>query len=284
MGVKVKNKRYKSLTGQAIIKYLLILIMLVIVMFPFLWLIISAFKVEKEIIGFPPKLFGTAYTLKSFQRIFQNIPLGTYIKNTVIFAVGATALSVLFDSAAGYAFARLHFKGKNQLFIFVLLTMMVPFQVMMIPLFLESHFLGLLDTYVGLILPRATSAFGIFMMRSYFAALPKDLEEAARVDGLNEGGIFFRIMLPLVKPGVMTLVIFHLMNNWNDLLYPIMMTSSTRMRTLSAGLAMFVGQHATTYYGPQLAGALLSVLPLLIVYIFFQKYFIASAAATGIKN
>ncbi|HIU77756.1 MAG TPA: carbohydrate ABC transporter permease, partial [Candidatus Pelethocola excrementipullorum] len=139
-------------------------------------------------------------------------------------------------------------------------------------------------TYAGLILPKATSAFGIFMMRSYFAALPKDLEEAARVDGMNEAGIFVKIMLPLIKPGVLTLTIFYLMQNWNDLLYPLMMTSSTKMRTLSAGLALFVGEHATTYYGPQLAGALLSVLPLLVVYIFFQKYFIASAATSGMKD
>lgn len=276
-----QSKTDKTLT---VVKYVFLIIVFIVVLFPLIWLVINAFKVEKEIIGFPPKLLGTSYTLKSFIRIFSSIPLAAYIKNTVIFAVGSTILAVLFDSATGYAFARLDFKGKDKIFILVLLTMMVPFQVMMIPLFLESHYLGLLDTYAGLILPKATSAFGIFMMRSYFAALPKDLEEAARVDGMTEFGIFWKIMLPLVKPGVLTLAIFHLMNNWNDLLYPLMMTSSTKMRTLSAGLALFVGEHATTYYGPQLAGALLSVLPLFIVYMFFQKYFIASVATSGMKD
>lgn len=280
MKFKHSNKE-KCLT---VLKYILLIVIFIIVLFPLIWLVVNSFKTEKEIIGFPPTLLGTEYTLKSFIRIFKNIPFGTYIKNTVIFAGGSTILAVLFDSAAGYAFARLNFKGKDKLFILVLLTMMVPFQVMMIPLFLESHFLGLLDTYMGLILPKATSAFGIFMMRSYFAALPKDLEEAARVDGLSELGIFTKIMLPLVKPGVLTLAIFHLMNNWNDLLYPLMMTSSTKMRTLSAGLALFVGEHATTYYGPQLAGALISIVPLLIVYIFFQKYFVASVATSGMKD
>ena len=279
--------KYKKNTGDKVllvVKVVLMALLIFMVLFPLLWLLVNSFKVEKEIIGFPPTFFGTTYTMKSFERIFRTIPMGSYIKNTVIFAVGTTFLAVLFDSMAGYAFARLKFKGKNVIFIFVLLTMMVPFQVMMIPLFLESNALGLLDTYAGLILPKATSAFGIFMMRSYFAALPKDLEEAARVDGMNEAGIFVKIMLPLIKPGVLTLTIFYLMQNWNDLLYPLMMTSSTKMRTLSAGLALFVGEHATTYYGPQLAGALLSVLPLLVVYIFFQKYFIASAATSGMKD
>lgn len=279
--------KYKKNTGDkvlVVVKVVLMALMIFTVLFPLLWLLVNSFKVEKEIIGFPPSFFGTTYTMKSFERIFRTIPMTNYIKNTVIYAVGTTFLAVLFDSMAGYAFARLKFKGKNVIFIFVLLTMMVPFQVMMIPLFLESNALGLLDTYAGLILPKATSAFGIFMMRSYFAALPKDLEEAARVDGMNEAGIFAKIMLPLIKPGVLTLTIFYLMQNWNDLLYPLMMTSSTKMRTLSAGLALFVGEHATTYYGPQLAGALLSVLPLLVVYIFFQKYFIASAATSGMKD
>lgn len=280
----MKYKKNSQDRILSIVKMVLMAFMIFIVMFPLLWLLISSFKLEKEIIGFPPVFFGSKYTLKSFQRIFDTIPMLNYIKNTVIFALGATALAVTFDAMAGYAFAGLQFKGKNVIFIIVLITMMVPFQVMMIPLFLESNALGLLDTYAGLILPKATSAFGIFMMRSYFAGLPKDLEEAARVDGMNEAGIFAKIMLPLVKPGLLTLVIFYLMQNWNDLLYPLMMTSSTKMRTLSAGLALFVGEHATTYYGPQLAGALLSVLPLLVVYIFFQKYFIASAATSGLKD
>lgn len=267
-----------------VLKITMIIALMVLVVFPLIWLILSAFKPEKEILAYPPTLLGTKYSLKSFERIFKNIPMALYIKNTVIFAFSTTALALLFDSLAGYAFARLNFKGKNYVFIFILLTMMVPFQIMMIPLFLESHFMGLLNTYPGLIMPKMTTAFGIFMMRSYFSQLPKDLEEAARVDGLREFGIYFKIMVPLVIPGLMTLGIFHLMNNWNDLLYPLMMTSNPRMRTLSAGLALFVGQRGTTYYGPQLAGALISIAPLMVLYVFFQKYFVASVATTGIKN
>lgn len=280
----MKKKFTNRIPISSIIKYLLLGIMIVLVLFPFIWLFAGSVKLEKEILAYPPTVFGTKFTWKSFQRIFSTIPIGIYLKNTVIFAIGSTVISLFFDAMAGYAFARLRFKSKNIIFVTVLLTMMVPFQVMMIPLFLESHFLGFLNTYIGLILPKATSAFGIFMMRAYFSQLPKELEEAARVDGLSEMGIFFRIMMPLVKPGLMTLGIFYLMTYWNDLLYPLMMTSDVKMRTLSAGLALFVGERATTYYGPQLAGAVISILPLLILYIIFQKYFVTSVSTTGIKS
>ena len=279
----MKKIKTGNLPG-VVLKYGILILCIVLVLFPIVWLFAGSVKLEKEILQYPPTLFGTKLSWKNFIRIFGTIPMGVYLKNTVIFAGISTLAALLFDSMSGYAFARLRFKGKNLIFIGVLMTMMVPFQVMMIPLFLESHFLGLLNTYAGLILPKMTTAFGIFMMRSYFAALPKELEEAARVDGVSEIGIFFKIMLPLVKPGLMTLGIFHLMNNWNDLLYPLMMTSETRMRTLSAGLALFVGEHAPRYYGPQLAGAVVSILPLLVLYIFFQKYFVSSVVSSGIKG
>ena len=278
----------KKYTGENIIlgfiKYIALCLLIAAVLFPLVWLFAGAFKMEKQILAYPPTIIGTKHSLKSFARIFKSIPMAVYLKNTVIFSVCSTSLALLFDTMSGYAFARLQFKCKNFLFIAILMNMMVPFQVMMIPLFLESHFLGILNTYPGLILPKMTTAFGIFMMRSYFSQLPKDLEEAARVDGLNEAGIFYKIMVPLVKPGLMTLGIFHLMNTWNDLLYPLMMTSDVKMRTLAAGLALFVGERATTYYGPQLAGAVISIMPLLVLYIFFQKYFVASVATSGIKD
>ena len=280
----MKKGKNMSCILSRIVSILILFSVFIIVLFPIIWLFSGSVKIERQILQYPPTLFGTKLTMKNFIRIFTTIPMGRYLKNTVIFAVGSTVCAVLFDSMSGYAFARLHFKGKNFIFICVLLTMMVPFQVMMIPLFLESNYLGLLNTYPGLILPKMTTAFGIFMMRAYFSELPKELEEAARVDSANELTIFFRIMLPLVKPELMTLGIFHLMNNWNDLLYPLMMTSDTDMRTLSAGLALFVGEHATLYYGPQLAGAVICIMPLLILYIFFQKYFVSSAVSSGIKG
>lgn len=261
------------------------LLLLAAIIFPFLWLFVSSFKLEKEIISWPPTLFSSTgtYTLANYTKVFNTIPLWKYIFNTVIFAGGVVLSQLLFDSMAAYAMARLHFKGKKLLSYLVLLAMMIPFQVYMIPLFFEVNTLGLLDTFWGLILPRMVMPFGIFLMRSSFVGLPRDLEEAARIDGVSEIGIFFRIMLPLVKPGLLTLAIITLMNNWNDLLYPMMLTSNPQMRTLSAGLALFTGENVFSY-GPILAGTVISIIPLLVAYIFAQKYFISGVAMSGMKE
>lgn len=263
--------------------HVLALMLLASVLYPFVWLVLSTFKSEGEIIRYPPTFFPAAIGFASYARVWRSLPLLTFFKNTVIFAGGVTAISILFDSMAGYAFARIRFKGRELIFSLILMTMMVPFQVLMIPLFLELFTFGLLDTYPGLILPRMADAFGIFLMRSFFVSLPKDLEEAARVDGLSEFRIFFRIMFPQCVPAVVTLCIFNLMGNWNDLLYPLMLTSSTRMRTLSAGLATLVGQRSVEY-GPTLTGTLLAVLPLIALYLFAQKYFVQGVATTGMKG
>ena len=263
-------------------KGICILVML-IVLIPFIWMVSMAFKTDAEILSFPPTFFPKEITWKHMISKWNRIPLMTYIKNTIIFAVGVAFVSVMIDSLAGYAFARIRFKGRNVLFSLILLTMMVPFQVTMIPLYIETYKFGLLNTFVGLILPRAATAYGIFFMRSFFLGLPKDLEEAARIDGLNEFGIYVKIMLPLCKSAFITLFIFVLMGNWNDLLYPMMMTSSTNMRTLPAGLAMFVGE-GLTEVGPSMAGAFISMLPLFILYCFAQKYFVQGIAVSGMKG
>ncbi|MBL1226102.1 carbohydrate ABC transporter permease [Enterococcus sp. BWR-S5] len=280
--VTVEKKR-KKVSVKKVLSIIGMLLVLFIIAFPFLWLILSSFKYEKDIISFPPKIFADNYTLDNYIKVWSTIPLLDYIKNTVIFAGGTVITSIFFDSLAGYAFARMNFKGKSALFYFVLLTMMIPFQVFMIPLFIEVNLLGLLDTYAGLIIPRMTTAFGIFMMRSFFITLPASLEEAARIDGLNEFGIFWKIMLPLSKPTLLSLAIFTLMNSWNDLLYPLILTSSSKMRTLPAGLALFTGQNIS-FYGPVMAGTVISMLPLLIIYIFAQKYFVQGTAMSGMKE
>ena len=273
----------KKMTWGKVASYTGILFLLVIVLHPFLWLFISTFKVEQELLKYPPTFFAEFYTLSQYMNVWDRIPLLDFFVNTVIFAVTVAVVSVFLDSMAGYAFARIRFRGNKLLFTLILITLMVPFQVLMIPLFVEVYKLGILNTYWGLILPRASSALGIFLMRSFFISLPKDLEESGRVDGLNEFRIYWNIMLPLCKPAMVTLGIFHLMNNWNDLLYPLMMTSSTEMRTLSAGIAMFVGQRSIEY-GATLAAATLALLPLLFVYAIAQKYFVQGVATSGLKG
>jgi len=273
----------RKLTWEKAGSYAGILLLLAAVLHPFLWLFVSTFKFEQDLLKYPPAFFAREYTFSQYIEVWERIPLLDFFANTVVFAVGVAVISVFFDSMAGYAFARIRFRGNRALYTMVLMTMMVPYQVMMIPLFVEVYKFGMLDTYAGLILPRAASALGIFLMRSFFVSLPKDLEESGRVDGLGEFRIYWSIMLPLCRSAMVTLGIFHLMNNWNDLLYPLMMTSSTDMRTLSAGIAMFVGQRAIEY-GATLAAAALSLLPLLIAYAFAQRYFVQGIATSGLKG
>ena len=272
-----------KITFIKVLEVISILILFICVLYPFLWLLLTTFKFDKDINSYPPHLFSEAYTVLSYIKVWQTIPLISFLKNTVIFAGCVTLISILFDSMAGYALSRINFKGKKQIRVLIMVTMMIPFQVLMIPLFIEDFKLGILNTQAGLILPRMADAFGIFLMSSFFVSLPRDLEEAGRIDGASEYRIFFRIMFPLCKPAIITLCIINLMGNWNDLLYPLMLTSTTDMRTLSAGLALFVGQR-TLEYGPTLAAATISMLPLIIAYIFAQKYFVQGIASTGLKG
>lgn len=273
----------RRISAASIIGKILCVLIAVTVLVPIIWLFVSSFKTDRDVIAYPPKFFPAVWTTVQYSDVQKSIPIFTLTKNTVFFAGGVTILSLLFDSMAGYAFARMQFKHKNLLFGIILLTMMVPFQVVMTPLYIEVYKLNMLDTFWGLILPRATSAYGIYMMRSFFVSLPKSLEESARIDGLGEFRIYWSIIMPLCKPALLSLGIFHFMNNWNDLLYPLMLTSSASMRTLSSGLAVLVGNKVIKY-GPTLAATMISLLPLLIIYIIGQKYFTEGIATTGEKE
>lgn len=277
------RKKIGKLTLSAALGYLFTFLIAVTVLIPILWLFVSSFKTDVGVIKFPPRFFPEEWTLHQYLYVGDSIPIFEMTKNTVIFAGGVTVISLLFDSMAGYAFARMRFKGSRILFSIILLTMMVPFQIIMTPLYIEVYKLHLLDSYLGLILPRATSAFGIYMMSSFFQGLPKSLEESGRIDGMSEFRIFWSIMMPLCKPALVSLGIFHFMNNWNDLLYPLMLTSSQNKRTLSAGLAVLVGNKVIKY-GPTLAATMISLTPLLVLYIFCQKYFIEGVATAGVKE
>ncbi|MDE5717607.1 MAG: carbohydrate ABC transporter permease [Lachnospiraceae bacterium] len=243
----------------------------------------SAFKPEKEIISWPPTFFPHVLTGQNFVDVQKRINILRYMLNSAIYAGGTTALAVVVNSMAGYAYAFYDFKGKSGLFLLTLATMMVPFQVIMVPLFLVVFKLGMYDSYWGLIIPRVVVAGSIFMMRAAFTGLPKELAEAARIDGLSEFGIFRKIMLPQVKPAIITLTILSVNGSWNDLLWPMIVTSSTEMRTLANGLALFIGQN-TIEYGAAFAGALISLLPMFLLYIFGQKYFVEGMASSGLKG
>jgi len=279
---KMKSQKIKSTLIHIPIMIVFIALALVMLI-PIIWILLGAFKPDAEIIAYPPTFFPAKFTLKNFTKCMQRIDILQYMKNSIIFSVGTTIPALLVNTLAGYAFARYEFKGKNVIFVIFLATMMIPFQVIMIPEFLEIHMFGMYDTYWGLIIPKIASAYWIFMMRSAFAGLPRELEEAARIDGLNEFGIYSRIMLPLIKPALVTMIILGINGNWNDLLWPLIMTSSSQMRTLANGLAMFVGVR-TIEYGAAFAGASISLIPMLLMYIFGQKYFVEGQATSGLKG
>lgn len=277
------SRTRKKLRFRKAVGFIFTFLVALTILIPILWLLVSSFKTDIGVIKFPPRFFPREWTLHQYLYVGESIPVFEMTRNTIIFAGGVTVVSLLFDSMAGYAFARMNFEGSKLLFSIILLTMMVPFQIIMTPLYIEVYKFNLLDTYAGLILPRATSAFGIYMMNSFFSGLPKSLEESGRIDGMGEFRIYRSIMLPLCKPALVSLGIYHFMNNWNDLLYPLMLTSSQNKRTLSAGLAVLVGNKVIKY-GPTLAATMISLTPLLILYIFCQKYFIEGIVASGMKE
>jgi len=221
-------------------------------------------------------------TFENYFSVWQKIPFGRQLLNSIFFAGSVTLLSVIIDSMAGYAFARYDFPGKNVLFVMVLITLMVPLQVTFIPLYSFLVQLGWVNTYQGLIVPRIADAFGIFFLRQFFFAMPKDLEDAARIDGAGELRIFARIMLPLAGPAVLTIALFNLIANWNDLLWPLMVTTTSTMQTLPAGLALFRGQHVSDF-GVLMAGSTLALLPMIVAFFLVQRRFIEGIATSGMK-
>jgi multiple sugar transport system permease protein len=250
---------------------------------PFAWMLFTSVKPESLIMGRPDRLLPTEVTLGQYRKIFEAVPLLRFILNSLLFAGGVTVFSLFFDSLAGYAFAKLRFPLRGAAFVLVLATLMIPFQVTMIPLYLMVQRLHGLDTFWGMMLPRLTNAFGIYMMRQAFLSVPDELLDAGRIDGLGEFAIFRRIAVPLATMTLVTLGVFHFMYNWNDFLWPLLVTNDISMRTLPVGLALFMGEHVMDH-GPIVAGAVVSILPVMIFFLFARRTFVAGIATSGLKG
>ncbi len=253
-----------------------------VIVFPLVWMFTTSIKPESEIISAHPGLFSATVTGSNYVQAWQAIDFPRLFMNTVIFAGGVTILSLAFDSLTAYALARLDFPGKNVIFVLVLITLMLPFQVNLVPLFLLLTKLHWVNTYQGLILPRATNAFGIFFLRQFFMSIPKELEDAARVDGASDFKIYRTIILRMSVPALLTLGLFHFMYNWNDLLWPLIVSTNSSMYTLSSGLALFLGQHVIQY-GLIMAGSVLAIVPMVIAFLFVQRRFVESIATSGLR-
>jgi len=266
----------------AIVKWVVIGVGVLVAVMPFLWMLSVSFRTERDLFQNPASLIPQTWSLHGYLGVWEQLPFLRLVLNTVIFAGVTTSLTLALDSLCAYALARMRFRGRNVAFIVVIATLMVPFQVTLIPVFIELYHLGWLNTYQGLIIPRATSAFGIFLLRQSFMSIPTELDEAARIDGAGHFRIYRQVILPLSKPALATVALLNFMALWNDLLWPLIVTSTPEMRTLPAGLTLFGGAHVTDH-AVLLAGATISLLPLAIAFFLAQRYFVAGVATTGLK-
>jgi multiple sugar transport system permease protein len=254
-----------------------------VMVFPFLWEFLTSLKTLGESTSVPPVIFPAVWRWNNYERVFEAIPFAQQFLNTVLITLGRVAGQLLFCSLAAYAFARLSFRGRNVVFLLFLSILMVPTQLYVIPQYQIMESLGWLNSLKALIVPGLFSAFGVFLLRQFFLALPQELEDAARVDGCNPIQTYWYVMLPLVRPGLIALGVLTTIWSWNDLLWPLIVNTDPDKMPLSAGLASLQGQRLTDF--PVLmAGALLASLPMIVLFTVMQRHFIASIATTGMKG
>ncbi|HZG58522.1 carbohydrate ABC transporter permease [Paenibacillus sp.] len=276
--------RRKPLSPKAVLSHLILILSSVGFVFPFYWMIVTSLKAPDEIFSWPPIFVPQTWQWGNYAEVANAIPIVRMFFNSLFVSVTVTLGTVFFCALAAYAFGRIRFPGREAIFRMYLATMMVPGMVTMIPMFIIMRDFGWIDTYWALIVPGFFgNAFGTFLLRQFFMTLPVQLDEAARIDGASYFGIFFRILLPLVKPALASLFIFTFMGVWNDFLWPLIMIQSDDLQTLSLGLSSFQGMYAARY-NLLMAGAVLSVVPVLIAYVFGQRYFIEGITLTGLKG
>lgn len=265
--------------------YFTLIVIAISMIYPFFAMLNLSFVNDNEIFSNAGKIIHTNLTLSNYKNVFSEIPLSRYFLNSLIVASITTLGQVIFASLAGYAFARMDFKYKNGLFLIILITMLIPPQVNIIPLFFLMRELHMIDTYQALILPALFGGFGVFLMRQYFLGLPKDLEESAKIDGCNLFQTFFKIALPLALPTVATLAIFTFVTTWNSFMWPLIVTNSESMRTLPVGLAIFKGSfREITLWGELLACSVICTIPVIGVFLLGKKYFISDILQGGVKE
>lgn len=256
----------------------------VVMTFPFLWEVLTAFKSYSASLLTPPQIIPDPWTW-NFPEVLDRIPVLQMIGNSVLITVGRVVGQIILATMAGYAFARFRFRFRGPLFGLFLLTMMMPGQLFLLPQFEMVRDMGLLNTLPGVIVPGLINAFGVFLLRQFFMSLPAELEEAARIDGANPWQIFWRVMLPLAKPGIIALAVFTTLASWNDLLWPLLVLSDASKQPLAVGMSLLGADvHGQNNYPLLMSGALIAMLPMLIVFIFLQRQFIAGIAFTGSKG
>lgn len=279
----VMKKKKRSAVLRRVLLYIVLILIAVIMVVPFLWMLSTSLKTQYDAVKIPPVWIPDPPRWENYVKLFTEQPMFQFMLNTIKIVFFVVLGQLFFSSLAAYSFARISFKGRNVVFFFYIATLMVPGQVTMIPTYLMFAKAGLTDNHLALILPAFFSAFGVFLLRQFFMSLPRELEEAAEIDGCNPFMTYWRIMLPLVVPAMLTLGVFTLMNTWNDYMGPLIYLSSPEKYTMTLGIAYFKGVY-TTQWNLVMAGSIVSVVPILIAYLCAQKYFIEGIAFSGVKG
>lgn len=270
-------------TINKLVIYLVLSIGAFFMVVPFVWSVLTSFKTLTESLQMPPQFWPSHFNADNYVAVWTALPFTSFFINTMLMVIGRVVVSTTFCALAGYAFARIEFKGRNILFVILLIPMMVPGQIYLLPQFLLVARMGMLNTVFALIVPGLASVFGTFLMRQFFMTIPKELEEAAELDGCNVGQTFLKVMLPLAKTPLATLAIFTTLFAWGDLMWPLIVNTSHNRMTLSAGLAFLQGQFTTNF--PQLmAGSVIATIPIIVLFMFFQRSFVQGIASTGSKS
>lgn len=281
--ITMKSAHKKAVLGKVIVYTILIIIALLMII-PFLWMLSASIKSDREVFQMNPFVWIPENPRwNNYTKIWTKIPFAKFVSNTVFLTIVVTLLQLLTSSFAAYSFAKLHFRHKNFLFLAYIATIAMPWQVYMVPQFIMMRKMGLNDTLLAIICLQAFSAFGVFMMKQFYEGIPDDLCEASRIDGMSEYRIYASIMLPLSKPALSTLTIFTFVATWNDYLGPLIYLKSQDKKTIQLGLKMFISQYSSDY-GLIMAGSVLSLIPVLIVFLILQKHFVEGVASTGLKG
>ena len=281
-----KTVRQDNKTAQLVGKIILYVVLIAIALFtliPFVWMLSASLKLDREVFTYPMKWIPETFHWENYSLIWTKVPMLTYAKNTAIVAISVTCIQTLTSSFAAYAFAKLHFKGRDVLFLAYIGTIAVPWQAYMLPQFILMRSMGLYDTLVAIMVLQAFSAFGVFLMRQFYQSIPTELCEAARIDGLSEYGIWLKIMLPLSTAAIATLVIFTFVGTWNDYMGPMIYLTRDTRKTIQVGLRRFIQENSSDYH-LIMAASLCSLLPVSIVFLALQKYFIEGIATSGLKG
>jgi putative chitobiose transport system permease protein len=275
----------KKFNWKTLANYLVLSAIALVTLAPLLWLSSTALKSNSEnVFQSPPQLFPIAPTLDNFGEVFQSSNFGLALMNSLIVAIASVVCNLLFCSLAAYPLARLNFWGKKAIWAVVLSTLMIPFQIVMIPLYIIAVQLDLVNSYLGIILPNIVSAFGIYLLRQAFRGVPQELEEAARIDGCNDLGIWWNIMLPAIRPALITLSIFVFIGAWSDFLWPLIVIKDDQFYTLPLAVSKLSSGAFGSNWRLVAAGAITSIIPVLVMFLFVQKYIVPTDVASGVKG